>query len=193
MYGDKAAEIFLQSLRPQSRVLDIGAGREKGFKRLLEQAGHEHVPLDIGQGEDWEGDIRPSHSRAYDGVWMSHVLEHLMDTHQALTKIHTVIKDQGVIGITVPPLKHEIVGGHVSLWNAGLLLYRLVLAGFDCSKAAVKTHGYNCSVVLRRNPVDLPALNHDHGDIEALAQYLPIRVQGDSYDGQIAEVNWGPV
>lgn len=193
MYGDLAAKVFVDSLPAKSRVLDVGAGRETGFKLMVEKAGHTYVPFDFTSGENWEGYLRRSHFRAYDGVWMSHVLEHLHDTHAALIKIHQVIKDGGIIGVTVPPLKHEIVGGHVSLWNSGLLLYRLVLAGFDCSKAAVKSYGYNCSVVVRRKPAKLPDLNHDRGDIEALSHFFPIPVSGDSFVGQIREANWGPV
>jgi len=193
MYGDQAAQIFIQSLPPESRVLDIGAGRDKDFRDLVVKSGHEHVPFDLAEGNDWESHIRTSHISAYDGVWMSHVLEHIHDTHAALLKIHTVLRQSGIVGITVPPMKAEIVGGHVSLWNAGLLLYRLVLAGFDCKKAAVKTYGYNCSVVVRSKRLNLPELKHDHGDIETLAGYFPVKVTGDSYDGAIREANWQAV
>ncbi len=194
MYGQDAAEIFLQSLDPGSKVLDIGAGHSDAMKKRIENAGHQYTALDIQNGENWELHLRPRHFCAYDAVWMSHVLEHLMDTHAALQKIHNVLRGNGVVAITVPPLKHVIVGGHVSLWNAGLLLYRLVLAGFDCRGAAVKTYEYNCSVVVRRQLIgELPPLTHDAGDLTALAKYLPVKVHNDSFAGEIANLNWRAV
>ena len=93
---------------------------------------------------------------------------------------------------SVPPLKHQIVGGHVSLWNAGLLLYRLILAGFDCSNAAVKSYGYNISVVVRRRNIQLPKLIRDSGDIAQLSAYFPKPVN-HGFDGRIDELNWKPV
>jgi len=193
MYGEAAAQLFLKSLTPGSRVLDVGAGHGSEFKNRVQKAGHEYTALDIQSGEDWESHLRPIHIHAYDGVWMSHVLEHLLDTHAALHKIHNVLRGAGVVAITVPPLKPQIVGGHVSLWNAGLLLYRLVLAGFDCRGAAVQTYGYNCSVVVRRRQIELPPLARDAGDLDALAKYLPVKVNGDSFFGEIANVNWRTV
>ena len=88
----------------------------------------------------------------YDCVWCSHVLEHQFDPRQFLSKIHHVIESDGIIAITVPPMKHQIVGGHISWWNAGKLLYTLVLAGFDCSEAKIKSYGYNISVIMRYKP-----------------------------------------
>ena len=99
------------------------------------------------------------------------------------------IDEGGIFAVTVPPLKHEIVGGHVTLWNAGLLLYQLILAGFDCSSASVKTYGYNISVIVRKKAATLPRLRMDFGDIEALSHYFPFPV-ANGFDGRILEVNW---
>ena len=92
----------------------------------------------------------------------------------------------------MPPMKDAIVGGHVSLWNAGMLIYRLVLAGFDCRQAAVKTYGYNISVVVRKRVAHLPELAMDAGDIERLAQFFPMPVAQD-FDGRISQLNWPKV
>ena len=91
--------------------------------------------------------------------------------------------------ISVPPLRHNIVGGHVSLWNAGLLLYNLILAGFDCSEASVKQYGYDISVVVQKKEAILPELNYDHGDIEVLAKFFPMKVK-QGFHGQLDEINW---
>ena len=97
----------------------------------------------------------------------------------------------------MPPLKDRIVAGHVSLWNAGLLLYRLVLAGFDCSEASVRSYGYNVSVILKKKAIDiLGELVFDAGDIETIKPYLPEQIEyipdlrDLSYDGRIDSINW---
>lgn len=191
VWADIAAERFLELLPHHSRVLDIGSGSSKSeFARMCEGAFHQYVPFDWANGDDWESPaLRRSYQQAFDGVWMSHSLEHMLDTHTALKRLHTVCKPGGLICITVPPMKPQIVGGHVSLWNAGMLLYRLVMAEFDCSHARVKTYGYNVSVILNRQRIELPKLNRDIGDIELLAQYFPMPVR-QGFDGRIDEVDW---
>ena len=196
MYADQAADLFIGSLRPGARVLDVGAGDDgDGFGELCRAAGLDYVPFDWGDGEDWESLVRPSYIQAFDGVYMSHSLEHMLDTHHALRQIHNVLKPGGVVAITVPPAKHEIVGGHVTLWNAGLLLYRMILAGFNCRDAAVKTYGYNISVVVRQKRIEqLPTLMRDRGDIEILSYYFPKGLDiRQGFDGRIAEHNWRAV
>ena len=190
MYGAQAVQLFLKGLPEKAKILDIGAGRDRAFADKVKRAGHEYEALDWADGHDWEAPgLLTSKIQRYDGVWMSHVLEHLLDTHSALRKIHLALKPGGMLAITVPPAKDAIVGGHVSLWNAGLLVYRLILAGFDCSTAAVKTYGYNISVVVRRVPIDLPPLKRDMGDIETLAPYFPVDVR-HGFDGKSFQANW---
>lgn len=197
MYGDQAAKLFIESLPQESFVLDVGSGQDgNGFGGLVRQVGHKYEPFDLCHGKDWENtatrNIYARRGREYDGVYMCHSLEHMENTGQALKSIHAVLKYRGVLGITVPPMKPQIVGGHVSLWNAGMLLYRLILAGFDCGEAAVKSYGYNISVVVRREPIEvLPKLTHDSGDIDRLVKYFPAGMgAGDGFDGTIREHNW---
>lgn len=195
VYGNEAAQLFLASLKKPGRILDIGAGDDgNGFGGMCRGAGHSYEVFDWKNGDDWEHPTtRASLLDAFDGVYMCHSLEHMMDTHAALRKVGRVLKPGGVFAVTVPPLKHKIVGGHVSLWNAGLLLYRLILAGFDCKAAAVKTYGYNISVVVRYRTAHLPDnLKHDSGDIAKLSNFFPNAVC-DGFDGQIDELQWKPV
>ena len=98
-------------------------------------------------------------------------------------------KPGGVLAITVPPFKHDIVGGHLSVWNAGLLAYNLVVAGIDCSAIRVKKYGYNISVIVRNNRITLPRLANDSGDLETLRRYLPGFVQ-TNVSGDIDQWNW---
>ena len=94
-----------------------------------------------------------------------------------------------MLAITVPPAMHQIVGGHLSVWNAGLLLYHLILAGFDCRNAHVCQYGYNISVILRKRLIELPALHYDSGDINRLAQFLPDGLS-EGFNGDIRKLNW---
>lgn len=120
----------------------------------------------------------------YDLVWCSHILEHQLNPNLFLRKCLSHASDGGWIAVTVPPLKHEIVGGHVSLWNAGVLLYQLVMAGNDCSNALVMNYDYNISVIVRKKPIDLPDLDYDSGDIGRLAQFLPPECP-EGFDGRM--------
>ena len=102
----------------------------------------------------------------FDLVWCSHVLEHQLNANLFLKKIYDVVALDGWLAITVPPSRTTIVGGHVTNWNAGLLIYNLVLAGFDCCEAKVLQYGYNISVIVKktsRTPT-LENLSFDAGD-----------------------------
>lgn len=127
----------------------------------------------------------------HDCTWCCHALEHQLNVNAFLRKIGRETKEGGIICVTVPPLKHAIVGGHITLWNAGLLAYNLVLAGLDCSGIRIKQYGYNISVILQRRAIELPDdLLFDKGDLEKLRAYLPSFVRHGS-DGSVREYNWG--
>lgn len=131
-----------------------------------------------------------AHLKQYDAIWTAHALEHMPNPGIFLTKCFHLLKDNGILCVTVPPLKHSIVGGHVTLWNAGLLLYNLILAGFDCSEAMVKSYGYNISVVVKKRYAKPPeTLRMDKGDIEKLAKFFPMEVT-QGFNGEIENINW---
>ena len=186
-WAEEACRLTLDSLPARAWVLDVGAGPGEQAQ-LFRAAGHVVEEIDLRSDTEFLGHQAPP----YDCVWMSHVLEHMPDTHAALLHAKALTKPGGILAITVPPRKDAIVGGHVSLWNAGLLLYRLVLAGLDCREAAVASYGYNCSVVVRRQDVRLPALAWDAGDINRLAHLFPLPVQ-EGFNGMIERLNWSPV
>lgn len=133
----------------------------------------------------------PPFGEAFDGIWCAHVLEHQMNIGAFLENLRHDLRPGGVLAITVPPLKHEIVGGHVSLWNEGLLIYNLVLAGFDCRDAQVGVYGYNISVIVDRVDAKLPPLKHDRGDIEALAELFPHSLHVyQGFPGNFGSIGW---
>ena len=104
----------------------------------------------------------------------------------------------GVLAVTVPPYESVIMGGHVSLWNAGLLLYRLVLAGVNCRDAQIKTYDWDISVIVSvKEIIDVrDKLVYDMGDLRTIREYLPSGLKffpsehDDPYYGNIDKLNW---
>lgn len=169
-------------------ALDIGSG-DGWHAARLRSAGVSVTTISLQAGADIAGDYLESDCGKFDLVWASHVLEHQPNPNLFLKKCFEDLNDGGWLCVTVPPLKHEIVGGHVSLWNAGLLLYHLILAGFDCRDAKVKCYGYNISALVQKKPARLPALAMDFGDIEALSEFFPFPV-ANGFRGDFESVNW---
>lgn len=202
-------------LEPGSRVLDIGSGTGN-HAAVFRDFGHKVTCVDpcgveLDGTELWNCRFEDlPYMEQFDCVWLSHVLEHQQDVASFLHMVCMQTRADGIIAVTVPPAKHQIVGGHVSLWNAGLLLYRLVTANFgaqlseydmaiepfglDCSRAKVLSYGYNISVIVRKKIVELPDLVCDHGDIIRLKHLFPeVGIEGDSFNGNIQELNWDAV
>ncbi len=194
-------------------ILDIGSG-DGQHSEYFKQHGKMVTSIDYGESPYFEqtpdkdqfiiadfmkydfGNIK------YDAIWCSHVLEHTLNPHLFLIKINELLKDDGILAITVPFLKQQIVGGHINLYNTGILLYRLVLAGFDCSNAIAKKYQFsknliNVSIILKKKKIDiLNELGFDAGDITKIKKYLPPLinfypwVNDVSFDGDIENINW---
>lgn len=187
MHADRAFRAVV-SMRPAT-LLDIGSG-DGEHARGFEAAGCQVTTISLRKPASIIGDYcAHEFAEPFDCIWASHVLEHQPNVGVFLRKCFRDLKDGGIFAVTVPPRKDAIVGGHVSLWNAGLVLYRLILAGFDCTDASVLTYGYNISVIVRKRAAVLPALAMDEGDIERLAQFFPLPVR-QGFDGNIQRINW---
>lgn len=174
-------------------VLDVGAGAGQ-HSAVFAAHGKEVTALDFDRSvyaahqDETAGAIAaaPGHVRrivadandvdlaeTFDCVWASHVLEHQPNVGRFIARLKAWAKPGGVIAITVPPAKFDVVGGHLSLWTPGHLLYNLVFAGIDCSQAEVMFYGYNITVIVRNQGFDMPRLDYDAGDITRLARWLP--------------------
>jgi len=198
-FSGEGLQYLIENFRFKS-VLDIGSGQGL-HSDVFKQFGKQVTSIDFGKSvyfEKREGEqtyiqadyYTYSFSDQFDAIWASHVLEHQPNPNLFLKKIHSDLKDGGILAITVPPLKHQIVGGHVTLWNAGLLLYQLVLAGFNCKNAHIKSYGYNISLILEKKPIlEFPELSYDKGDIEKLLNYFPEGLS-EPFNGDIKELNW---
>jgi SAM-dependent methyltransferase len=172
------------------QILDIGSG-DGAQAQEFRRRGWQVTTISLVEPADIVGDyLETSFPYRFGTIWASHVLEHQVNPGRFLAKVRDDLREDGILAVTVPPRKDQIVGGHVTLWNAGLLLYHLVLAGFDCSDAKVRSEGYDVSVVVRHRPAKLPDdLVQDAGDIERLAHLFPMPVR-QGFDGNITELNW---
>ena len=182
MFADQALEAVC-NLWEFDSVLDIGSGGGdhcRHFRNLNKSV----TTISLEPPADIIGDYLLTDIEQHDLVWASHVLEHQPNVNLFLKKCF--VDCRKYFCVTVPPMKHEIVGGHVSLWNGGLLLYNMILAGWDCKRAKVMSYGYNISVLVEKFEARLPPLRMDSGDINRLARFFPMAVQ-DGFDGKMWE------
>jgi len=190
----EAVEKLNEVLPKNSLVLDVGSGQKEKHAELIRQAGHTVETFDFYDNNTYTGDYNSLEiKKVYDGIWCAHCLEHQLNVQSFLKKIKSNLKEGGWLAITVPPLKHQIVSGHLSLWNAGLLLYNLIIAGFNCEDAKVKTYDYNISIVVKNKSFESPQLNYNYGDLITLYDYFPKQLERNKkgfFDGQIKELNW---
>jgi len=169
-------------------VLDIGSGAGK-HTNFFNSENKSVTSIDIvDNGYNIVGNYLDTEVEPHDLVWAAHILEHQPNVNEFLKKCRTDCLKY--ICITVPPSKPEIVGGHLTMWNAGLLMYNLVLAGFDCKNAKILQYGYNLSIIAEVGNFELPDLNYDYGDIEKIAEWLPEGYNYHGFNGNITNLNW---
>jgi SAM-dependent methyltransferase len=174
-------------------VLDVGCG-DGSHARALHARGKRVTTVSFeaygGFQPDFTGEFLDYHApERFDLVWCSHALEHQPNVGLFLQHLARCAAPNGLMAVTVPTARRRIVGGHLTVWNTGLLLYNMIVAGMDCSQARTKEYGYNVSVITRVRPIVLPCLRHDKGDIERLAPYFPMPVV-HGFDGRIEEIRW---
>lgn len=141
-----------------------------------------------GVREFIDGDFNElSFIKKYDLVWVAHVLEHQPNIQYFLDKLISLLEDGGWLALAVPPRKPFIVSGHINLFNPGLLVYRCVLAGLDCSKAKIFQYDGNICALIKVHKVKMPKLNFDVGDLQILEKYFPISI-GEGFNGDFLHV-----
>jgi SAM-dependent methyltransferase len=187
-------------LDDNSRVLDIGPGNCFAMEGFLanghraEGVGLElesYIPKEVRERyklieadyNTWEVD------EPYDAIFASHVLEHQPNNLAFVQKMYRDLREGGWLFVLVPPMKAEVVGGHLNLFNTGYLVYSLIVGGFDCSEAMVTKYGYNVVCFVRKKSFEMPKLRYDSGDIETLAPYFPFEAT-QNFNGLHVEANW---
>ena len=204
--GDRAMEALLAETDIRT-VLDVGCG-DGEHARYLADAGKQVIGVDPACTPDYFEPMNGGRallvqqdflsddsvfSEAFDAIWCCHVLEHVDDPQAFLRKIRANLRQGGLLALTVPPAQHAVVGGHFTLWNAGLLLYHLLRAGFNCKGARIRQYGYNLSVLVRNEPLPASVVPQaPNFEIEALRPYLPDGLEWRSgiFNGDIRELNW---
>lgn len=172
-------------------VLDIGSGAGE-HSRFLQLFGKKTFSLDLHTSADYVGDFMTCElDRKFDVIWCSHVLEHQRNIGAFLEKIYEHLNDEGLLAISVPVHPRErLISGHISSWNAGLLIYNLVLAGFDCSTAAF-LQTFDLSLIVRKRPASGGDIRtpSGHSPIEDLAQYFPFPATFGG-NAEVTNLNW---
>lgn len=175
-----------------SSVLDIGGGSGE-HTRFLRLFGKEAYSIDSHDSSaDYKGDfLTYDFKRKFDAVFCSHVLEHQRNIGNFIEKMYDVLADDGILAIAVPVHpRQRMVSGHISNWNAGLLIYNLVLGGFNCREASLIQQA-DLNLVVRKKPaqgsdIHTPAA-WDY--VDTLAQYFPFPVTTGS-NAEMTEIQW---
>jgi SAM-dependent methyltransferase len=186
---------FLEILSPNSLILDVGSGGHEAHSNMFREHGHIVETCDFHKNATYRGIFNDIEiPQTFDGIWSAHCLEHQPNPHIFLKKIFNLLKEAGIVCVTVPPLKEQIVSGHINLYYPGLLLYQMVLAGFNCDEAKIKSYGYNISIITEKKSFVMPKLNYDKPDLKTLREYFPLGLEWDSsgrgFYGLIDEINW---
>ena len=172
-------------------ILDIGSwnGMHAQFFRAN---GFKVSTVDFNVQADYHGDYLKLDLPKFDCIWCSHTLEHQTNPGTFLKKCWNDLNDNGLFAVTVPSMEKygtRVVDGHMTYWNAGVLIYHLILTGFDCSEARVGTYNNEVSVLVRKVQASLPRISSDRGEISRLSKFFPIEVS-QGFDGSIKEANW---
>ena len=137
-------------------------------------------------------------NNSFDGIVMSHVLEHCHNVGLALQEVRRVLSDEGYLFIILPSHCHYVFAGHVSVgWNVGQLMYVLLVNGYDVKNGQFIEYQGQVYGLVQKSLNPLPPLRGDSGDISILAQnnLFPLPVitkdkRNDGYWGNIKAINF---
>ncbi len=148
--------VTAELLKPDSRVLDIGAGVHNSFKQSLTQPGHKYFSLDIDpEGEfDFHSFDEMKEDVKFDFMVANQVLEHLTisETLDMLCSAENHLNAGGYFFATVPNMAHPVRywadASHVTSWGLNDLYSIFRNAGFHVH-AMARYNKYD----LLRNPL----------------------------------------
>ena len=114
-FAYEALDILLKDYEFDT-VLDIGCGEGKQTDIML--ANGKHVTcIDKGESVYFKKNQHKINAivddfnehefdTQFDCIWCAHVLEHQLNVHNFLKKVHSLLKEDGVLAMTVPPPPH---------------------------------------------------------------------------------------
>jgi len=112
-YLQKIQEGFFEKYLSGDLILDIGNAGMVGYATILKNA--TGIDLDF---PGYDGRTLPFNSGSIDGIWASHVLEHIPDYTNALRDWHRVLKVGAHMAIIVPHMHYyERKERPPSKWN----------------------------------------------------------------------------
>lgn len=126
-----------------------------------------------------ENDIFGFNDGQFDCALASHCIEHIPDTESFLNHFFSLIKEDGVFCLLYPKLKQTIVGGHVHIFNLGLLMYNIVRIGIDCSDAKMIRNGYTEGIIGYKRSFEVPNLRYNKDDLALLKGRFPFNAHHD--------------
>lgn len=187
-------------------VLEIGS-RGGIIARALDFIGKQVLTVEILPHYEakYSGDyLDISFDEEIDAIWCAHVFEHQRHPGKFLEKCFDDLRDGGVLAITVPSALHPLLIGHHNIFTGLLLIYQLILAGFDCSEASFRQYDQQMTVIVRKKPNGIPRLSFaatmmgnkgDLGQVDNLVSFFPKEVQGSINSdgaawGEIRRIAW---
>lgn len=133
---------------------------------------------------DYPGSIKKLDEQA-DIVILSQ-LHRQRNVGQYLDKAFISLSKNGQLIVICPFYSNSVGSGNTnSLWNAGYLIYNLILAGFDCKKAKVSTFKNEIQIYVQKSQRTVP----NGISLDVLVDYFPFDVY-QHFNGNILEVNW---
>lgn len=107
----------------------------------------------------------------------SHTLEHMENVGVVIKKYQEVVKPGGWLGLVVPGYSQDLFHvGHYTLWSPALLLYNLVVNGWDCREAQYYTtqNKKHIGILVPNNKIQLNEKEKGFDVWEEVKQYLPV-------------------
>lgn len=143
-------------------VLDVGS-HARHVTRIFCHVGKEVTTVE--PAPFWKADYQGNYldidfPEKFDAIWCSHTLEHQRNVGEFLEKIFYDLREGGILALTVPfDMETDLTFGHCNRFSPLVLLYHLVLAGFDCSEVSLKCYNYNIGIIVKKkyNGIERPA------------------------------------
>jgi len=153
-FGAAAFDLLVNGYEFEN-VVDIGCGDGSAAAQFAMLG---KATLTIDEDASHDPDIigsfpldPPTHPiSVFDCVWACHVLEHQANPGHFLSAALECLKPGGILAVVVPPYQGATVVGHLSMWDAGTLVYAMATAGADCRETVPLLDGYNLSAIARK-------------------------------------------